>query len=401
VLEDRSAWPVRHLDADTVADVELLLTGAVLPMVGPIRPRPDGTVDSDVGSGVVLVDEEATPIAAITPAGILEPASQGIATAWQKYTVRPDAIRTDLAPGTRAVLRNRPLTTAAEDALHGPTLLLAQIGAGLVPDELLMRTLAESAARLPETRLVAVPLAARNVRPDTAARLAEQYGAADVVTLTEPSWGDVLTALDADADLPDSLGAPTTRRELRRWRPPPAERGLTVLLTGLSGSGKSTIAAGIMRRLGETDRTATLLDGDRVRRLLSSGLGFSREDRETNIRRIGWVAAEITRHGGIAICAPIAPYAASRDWVRREVTTHGDFLLAHVATPLDVCEARDRKGLYAAARAGRIPLFTGITDPYEEPTDADLVLDTTDRSIESCVDEVLKRLVAGGWIAKY
>jgi adenylyl-sulfate kinase len=241
-----------------------------------------------------------------------------------------------------------------------------------------------------------VPLAERNVTADTEADLARQFGAAGIVgPIDEPAWADALAALDADAELPPDLGAPVTRAELRRWRPPLSRRGLTVLFTGLSGSGKSTIAAGVMGRLAMMDRRASLLDGDRVRRLLSSGLGFSREERETNVRRIGWVAAEITKHGGVAICAPIAPYAATREWVRRQVAKHGDFLLVHVATPLPVCEARDRKGLYAAARAGRIPLFTGISDPYEEPTDADLTLDTTDRSIELCVDEVLERLIAG------
>jgi sulfate adenylyltransferase len=401
VPEDRSAWPVRHVDADTVADVELLLSGVTLPLTGPIRPDSGGRVDSDFGTGLVLVDDEATPIAAITPDGRLEPLSEATATEWRTYAATPSEVQKRLAPGTRAILRDRPLTAAAEAALTGPVLVIAQMGAGRVPDDVLVRTLTASVARLPDAQLVAVPLAARNVTAATEAGLATQFGAADVVgPIDEPTWADVLAALDADTDLPADLGAPVTLVELRRWRPPLTSRGLTVLFTGLSGSGKSTIAAGVMGRLAATDRRASLLDGDRVRRLLSSGLGFSREDRETNVRRIGWVAAEITKHGGVAICAPIAPYSGTREWVRREVAKHGDFVLVHVATPLAVCEARDRKGLYAAARAGQIPLFTGISDPYEEPTDADLVVDTTDRSIETCVDEVLKRLVAGGWLTE-
>ncbi|MEE2047067.1 adenylyl-sulfate kinase, partial [Nocardiopsis tropica] len=144
-------------------------------------------------------------------------------------------------------------------------------------------------------------------------------------------------------------------------------------------------------------RTVTLLDGDVVRRMLSSGLTFSREDRELNIRRIGYVAAEITRHGGVAVCAPIAPYAAGRAEVRAMVEEFGDFFLVHVATPLEVCEARDRKGLYAKARAGEIAEFTGISDPYEEPGDADLVLDTGGDPAES-VAEVMAALREGGWL---
>jgi sulfate adenylyltransferase len=145
-------------------------------------------------------------------------------------------------------------------------------------------------------------------------------------------------------------------------------------------------------------RTVSLLDGDVVRRMLSKGLTFSREDRELNIRRIGYVAAEITRHGGVAVCAPIAPYAAGRAEVRAMVEESGDFFLVHVATPLAECEARDRKGLYAKARAGEIPEFTGISDPYEEPTDADLVVDTVGAGPSESVARVLTALREGGWL---
>jgi sulfate adenylyltransferase len=172
---------------------------------------------------------------------------------------------------------------------------------------------------------------------------------------------------------------------------PPAGSGRTVFLTGLSGSGKSTIARALVERL-TSQRSITLLDGDVVRTHLSRGLGFSREDRDLNIRRIGWVAAEVTKHGGLAVCAPIAPYDETRQWVRATVEAAGGpgaFVLVWIATPLAECERRDVKGLYAKARAGEIKGFTGIDDPYEAPLDADLTIDTTDVSIGSAVDQIV------------
>ncbi|RKS72062.1 sulfate adenylyltransferase [Actinomadura pelletieri DSM 43383] len=205
--------------------------------------------------------------------------------------------------------------------------------------------------------------------------------------------------LDAGEPIPDWFTPPAVARELALARPPKLSRGITVFFTGLSGSGKSTVARGLADALIERGgRTVTLLDGDVVRRMLSSGLTFSRADRDLNIRRIGFVAAEITRHGGTAICAPIAPYAATRAEVRRMVSAVGDFILVHVSTPLEECERRDRKGLYAKARAGVIPEFTGISDPYEEPEDADLTLDTSRMSPQQAVDKVLDLLVDGGWV---
>lgn len=214
------------------------------------------------------------------------------------------------------------------------------------------------------------------------------------------------TQLDALLDLgepiPHHVASPALVRELRRARPPLHERGLTVFFTGLSGSGKSTIARGLYDALLERgDRSVTLLDGDVVRRMLSAGLTFSKADRDLNIRRIGYVAAEVSRHGGLAICAPIAPYAATRAEVRRMVEEVGDFALVHVATPLEECERRDRKGLYAKARAGEIAEFTGISDPYEEPDDAELVLDTTDMPEDGAVRAVLTLLADRGWLRRH
>src|SRR5712691_9722509 len=206
--------------------------------------------------------------------------------------------------------------------------------------------------------------------------------------------------LDHGVEVPVWFTPPAVARELRRARPPRGERGLVIFLTGLSGSGKSTLARALRDALTEQgDRTVSLLDGDLVRSLLSAGLTFSRADRDLNIARIGFVATEIARHGGIAICAPIAPYEAARAAVRSMVTEVGDFVLIHVATPLEVCEARDRKGLYAKARAGLIDHFTGVSDPYEEPTDADLVIDTSTMTREQATDAVLGLLTAGGWLS--
>jgi sulfate adenylyltransferase len=214
--------------------------------------------------------------------------------------------------------------------------------------------------------------------------------------LSADQLGDLL---DAGAPVPEWFTPPAVARELRRARPPRSERGFVLFLTGLSGSGKSTIARDLRDVLTERgDRRVTLLDGDLVRHMLSAGLTFSREDRDLNIVRIGFVAAEIARHGGIAICAPIAPFAGARARVREMVSEVGDFLLIHVATPVEVCEARDRKGLYAKARAGLIGQFTGVSDPYEEPTDADLVIDTSLLTQQEAVAAVLRMLTSGGWL---
>ena len=206
--------------------------------------------------------------------------------------------------------------------------------------------------------------------------------------------------LDAGSEVPAWFTPPAVARELRSARPPRAQRGFVLFLTGLSGSGKSTIARDLRDALAErADRRVSLLDGDLVRRMLSAGLTFSQADRDLNILRIGYVAAEIARHGGIAICAPIAPYAATRARVREMVSETGDFLLIHVATPVEVCEARDRKGLYAKARAGLIDHFTGVSDPYEEPADADLVIDTSALSRPEATAAVLGLLTSGGWLS--
>ena len=205
--------------------------------------------------------------------------------------------------------------------------------------------------------------------------------------------------LNEGAELPDWFTPPAVAHELRRSYPPRAQQGFTVFFTGLSGSGKSTVANVLLVKLLELGgRPVTLLDGDLVRKHLSSELGFSKEHRDINIRRIGFVAAEITKNGGIAVCAPIAPYAATRRDVRAMVEPGGGFVLVHVSTPLETCEGRDRKGLYAKARAGILKEFTGISDPYEEPEDADIVIDTTDVTAEEAAQQIILHLESEGYV---
>ncbi|HUI42644.1 MAG TPA: bifunctional sulfate adenylyltransferase/adenylylsulfate kinase [Terriglobia bacterium] len=205
--------------------------------------------------------------------------------------------------------------------------------------------------------------------------------------------------LNEGRDIPAWFTYPEVGRELQRSYPPRHQQGFTVFFTGLSGSGKSTIANVLRVKFLEMGgRPVTLLDGDIVRKHLSSELGFSREHRDINIRRIGYVASEITKNGGIAICAPIAPYDALRKEVRGMIQPLGGFILVHLATPLNTCEGRDRKGLYAKARAGILKQFTGVSDPYEPPTDADVVIDTSDVSPEEAAQEVFLHLEREGYI---
>ena len=201
-------------------------------------------------------------------------------------------------------------------------------------------------------------------------------------------------------DIPAWFTFPEVVDILRERYPAGAGKGVALFFTGLSGSGKSTLAEAVISKLLETSsRSITLLDGDEVRKNLSKGLGFSREDRAANVTRIGWVASEIVRHGGIAICAPIAPYADTRAEVRRLVEQHGEFVEIYVSTPIEVCEGRDRKGLYAQARAGKIPQFTGVSDPYEVPKNPELAFDTTSADAGAIANQVLAYLRNRGVLA--
>ncbi|CAK8720566.1 bifunctional sulfate adenylyltransferase/adenylylsulfate kinase [Candidatus Electrothrix laxa] len=205
--------------------------------------------------------------------------------------------------------------------------------------------------------------------------------------------------LEQGENVPEWFSFPNVVAELRRSFPPRSKQGLTVFLTGLSGSGKSTIAKVLMVRFMEMrDRPVTLLDGDIVRKNLSSELTFSEEHRNLNVTRIGFVASEITKNGGIALCAPIAPYEESRLENRKLISRYGGFIEIHIATPLEVCEQRDRKGLYAKARAGLVKGVTGISDPYIPPTKPEIVIDTSKMTPAEAVQEIFLYLEEQGYI---
>lgn len=383
-------------------------------------------------------------------AGPLEPLRAPAHGPFHRLRRRPEQVAAELTGGpvlavtTREPLHRKQLGQLRQltEQLGATVLVLPLLGGD--HDESLVRALLAVRRELPEgTQVVPVPLPPRPEAPSGSDRdlllrshVAAAYGATHLMSDREVEGGAIPAmvpepwAYDADVEVwrplaridPEHVRAELTQEELNElldkgepipeWftppavaaelaaaRPPKLRRGLTVFFTGLSGSGKSTVARGLADALIERGgRTVTLLDGDVVRRLLSAGLTFSKADRDLNIRRIGYVAAEITRHGGVAICAPIAPYAATRAEVRKMVSAVGDFVLVYVATPLEECERRDRKGLYAKARAGLIQEFTGISDPYEEPDDADLVLDTSQMTPEEAVQRVLDLLVAGGWV---
>ncbi|MER7439776.1 adenylyl-sulfate kinase [Micromonospora avicenniae] len=371
---------------------------------------------------------------------------------FQRLRRTPEEVRALLPPGrVLGVIADRPLhrpqlaqIAHAARTLGAHLLVLIPVGedgVGGLPPESLVRAVFAARDRMPPATLVAVPLSRRRDEISDAllrARVSAAYGVTHLL-----STGDMLSGaglrvlvprelaydsrdgqwrwredipprnrrlalaqeeiddlLDRGFPLPEWHTPPAVARELARARPPRRYRGLVVFLTGLSGSGKSTIARGLSDALREGgERTVTLLDGDVVRRELSAGLGFSKADRDLNVRRIGWVAAEIARHRGVAICCPIAPYAAARATAREMALAAGaGFVLVHVATPLEVCEQRDRKGLYARARAGLVTGMTGVDDPYEEPTDADLVLDTSDLTVDEAVEAVLHHLTETGWV---
>ncbi|MFL6098647.1 MAG: adenylyl-sulfate kinase [Actinomycetales bacterium] len=440
-----SGSPVLQLTDRAVADLQLVLDGVTLPwpvlggsLSGAAAGEPSGsstavTVPADLAEqaltagSLVLCDREQTPIAALgdlsQPLAVADGEShadghvllQGTVLPLRARETRlfldraatPDKLGTPAGP-RRVVVTGRPLLSDDVDHLAGDggELLVLVPVEGPTPDGLppvtLMRAVWPVVDGLgPLGHVVAVPVAWRDAASDEA--LARSLGAAYGATATTlvtggAAWGRLVAALDRPEQLPQ-VAEPAVLAELRRWRPVPSRRGAMILFTGFSGSGKSTLARDLAAHVVEyTARTVSLLDGDDVRRLLSSGLGFDRAGRDLNVRRIGYVGSEIARHGGLAVCAPIAPYAESRAAVRAMVEPVGEFVLVHVSTPLEECERRDLKGLYAKARAGLIPEFTGISDPYDVPTDADLAVDTSQVSRETALGQVLDLLRSRGLI---
>jgi sulfate adenylyltransferase len=389
-------------------DLELIASGALAggfnapdSVVTLTLPEEVAAAAAEAGA-VELVDPEGLPLARVAwPAGDVTPLATPAYGPFRRLHLTPAQVREQYA-GRTFVPVTGPLTRGelAELATLGPVTLLALVGTGtpdLSPVALLRASIA-AAAQLPDAAVVAVPLAAHD-DPEADHALGVQvvgaYAGPDPVRALASTDHGPDSGEPAEEEFPDDIAAIVDAD-----RPAPDEQGLVLFFTGLSGSGKSTLARALMDRLLEDGRrSVTSLDGDVVRRNLSAGLTFSKEDRETNIRRIGWVAAEISRHGGVAVCSPIAPFDATRQDVRRSVEEAGGaFFLIHVATPLEECERRDRKGLYAKARAGLIPEFTGISSPYEVPQDADVRVDTTGRTIEDALEDVLVALRDAGYI---
>ena len=390
-------------------DLELLTTGAVHPLTAFNAPGSVLTLDlpGDLAAAdeVELVDPEGLPLARVVPAtGEVTGLTHAQYGPFRRLYLSARQVRAEHA-GRTVVPVTDALTAAQVEEVRalGPSLLLVYAGHGtsvLSPVALIRATLA-AADLLDDAVVVVVPLADHgdaDADHELGVRVAQTYAGTDPVhALTDPA-SPSLVEEGALAPVSKPPFPPTIQAIVDRDLPEPGEQGLVLFFTGLSGSGKSTLARALMDRvLEQGERTVTSLDGDVVRRHLSAGLGFSREDRETNITRIGWVAAEIARHGGVAICSPIAPFASTRATVRGMVEeAGGEFFLVHVATPLEECERRDRKGLYAKARRGEIPDFTGISSPYEEPDDAAVRVDTTGRTIEDALDDVLHALAKTG-----
>jgi sulfate adenylyltransferase len=231
----------------------------------------------------------------------------------------------------------------------------------------------------------------------------DEFRPADQVTegtqFISLSGSEIRSRIRRGRRIPDWAAFPDVIEEIQIAYPPPRKQGLTVFLTGLSGAGKSTIANVLYARFLELgDRPVTLLDGDIVRHNLSSELTFSKEHRDINVRRIGFVASEITKNRGVAICAPIAPYENTRAEIRKTIEAYGGFIEIHVATPIEVCEKRDRKGMYAKARAGLIKGYTGVDDPYEDPQSPELSIDTTEITPDEAAQQIMLLLQQEGFI---
>jgi len=398
------------LSPDGLDLLELALAG------GPWLPP------ADLPAGpATLTDAENTPLAVVGVPGdedlrAVRPFARAAGPHWDPTLRRAAAeVRADAPAGLAplALVVAEPPTRSEVDALPGlvgdagAVLLLVPAArrapaAGRVGAPGLVRVAQDLAERLDDgarrATVVVVPWPADAPDGLRWEDVGARYGAARTEALAahrSPAARDAVAGLgtlwsDAVADLYPDVPAAEVVRAAGTARP----RGAVVFFTGLSGSGKSTVARALAAELDDEGRHTTLLDGDEVRHHLSKGLGFDKESRELNVERIGYVASLVSSHGGVAVAAPIAPFASGRARVRALAEAAGTFLLVHVSTPLEVCEARDRKGLYAKARRGEIPEFTGISSPYEAPTDADVVVDTSEVEVADAVARVREALTA-------
>lgn len=369
-----------------MSDLDLFLAGAFWPQPSYIFAPP---VQLRGGEPVLLRDANNVRLAVFTPrsdapggiAGDLTVIEPPRHTAFLSYRRAAEPFRAELGAGGVGVALSGFPTAELEAALRAAApapVVIAVIEPGPVDAFARVRAAELLAASLPNARVVVLPWA-HGEDDRRLERVLRNYGAARIIPATGANYRPDIAAIVADAV------------------PPPARQGFCVWFTGLPSSGKSTIADQLALRLRERGRRLTMLDGDVVRTHLSKGLGFSREDRDVNIRRIGWVAAEVVKHGGVAVVAAVSPFAASRDDARKFVGPN--FVLIHVATPAEVCEQRDVKGFYQQARSGKITGFTGVDDPYETPVNAELTLPTENRTADENAAAVLEYLAARGWIA--
>ena len=402
---ERGSQQVVALDGARLDGLELLLSGLLdgidgyclpgekpptWPFESTVEVPADTAGGAEAANGIVLTDPDGTPIARLTVTGTRASREGFVHVAGPLRAMQaaehPPARDIRLTSGvdyrssTVAIFSTGPdpadVVRAATAAGGGPLVFLAvtwNSGHADYGISATVDTLRRCAAEIPGASVRYLAIAPLNPALDAATVLSH-----------------ILKGLQPMAVL--DFTTARTSGPVTTASAPPAE-GRVVLFTGLSGSGKSTIARALAERMAsEGLGRCVLLDGDDVRRVLSAGLGFSAADREANLHRIGWVAAKISSVGGVAICAPIAPFERTRQVMRSMAEQSGRFVLVYVATPLEVCEQRDRKGLYARARAGEISDFTGIDSPYEAPADADLVLDTTTHGVDENVDAVLRLL---------
>jgi sulfate adenylyltransferase len=425
-LSEVAGVPRVVLDPDALDLLELVLGGAVPAFVLPAEP-----VDP---RGLVLTDAENTPLAHLVPgpdgsteARALQPPSRGSGPHWDPALRRAaadvrDAVRRASSSGRAgqvlALIVDDVPTRADERAAlaalrHHDTaamLVIVPVSRHRRPSGRVGWAGLTRAARAFAGALAAAGPGAQVLPVVVPWPGGDRMAVAVELTLVLDAYGvtvsQAITALRSAADreridaLPGLLAQAVhdlypeaSAHEVLRAAAAAPGHGAVVFFTGLSGSGKSTIARALAEDLADGGpRRVTLLDGDEVRQHLSRGLGFDAESRDINIDRIGYVASLVAEHGGIAVASPIAPFDAGRRGARALVEPHGTFLLVHVSTPLEVCEARDRKGLYARARAGEIPEFTGISSPYEPPGDADVTIDTTDVPVEEAVRRIRETL---------